>query len=144
MSESKSVGGFQAECDKGSTWEGDIPKDTVEHDGRVVRAWIDFRGGIHVYADYFWHWEEMSTINDVLIEPVWLSLASTKRSCILGCDPSMELQFMGHKHAASRSRSCNTGCRRYGRDIPIDRRRRSCDEELRLFLGDHRCGGCGT
>ena len=46
--------------------QGDIPKAIKKHESRITTVWIDFRGGIYMFAVYFCYSEGMSTKKEQL------------------------------------------------------------------------------
>ena len=57
---------------------GDIAKATMQHEGRITRTRVDFGGGIHICAVYFWHSVGMSTRSEELLDAVWKSLIGSR------------------------------------------------------------------
>ena len=62
------------------------------HDRRKTGAWVDFTGGVYVYAVYHLHSEGKSVRNEELREIVWKPMIRVRYSWVIGCDVTMEAE----------------------------------------------------
>ena len=56
--------------------------------GRIVQAWVNVRGGLRIFAVYFWHSEGWTPRNEALLEAV-LKQARTTHQWLIAYDANM-------------------------------------------------------
>ena len=49
------------------------------NEGRIARVWVNVRGGMRMFAAYFWHTEGWSPRNEAILEAVLKRARATKR-----------------------------------------------------------------
>ena len=58
-------------------------------EGRIAQAWVNVRGGLRIFAVYFWHSEGWTSRNEALLDAVLKRTRTTKHPCLIACDANM-------------------------------------------------------
>ena len=59
------------------------------NEGRIAQAWVNVRGGLRIFAVYFWHSEGWTSRNEALMEAVLKRTRITKHPWFIACDANM-------------------------------------------------------
>ena len=59
------------------------------NEGRITQAWENVRGGVRVFAVYFWHSEGWTPRNEALLEAVLKRARVTRHPWLVACDADM-------------------------------------------------------
>ena len=60
-----------------------------DNDGRIVQVWVNVRGDIVVFPEYFWLSEDWIPRNEVLLDTKVKQMRTTKYSWLIACDANM-------------------------------------------------------
>ena len=55
-------------------------------EGTIAQAWVNVRGGLRIFAVYFWHSEGWTSGNEALMEAVLKRTRTTKYPWLIACD----------------------------------------------------------
>ena len=61
-----------------------------ENEGRIVQIWVNCKGGLQLFAVYFWYSEGWTTRNEVLMDAVVLRTRDTPCPWLMACDANVE------------------------------------------------------
>ena len=64
---------------------GSIPGN----EGRIAQSWVNVRGGLRVFAVYFWHSEGWTSRNEAMMEAVLKRTRITKHPWLIACEANM-------------------------------------------------------
>ena len=59
------------------------------NEGRNAQVWVNVRGGMRMFAAYFWHSEGWSPRNKAILEAVLKRARATKHPWLIACDADM-------------------------------------------------------
>ena len=59
------------------------------NEGRIAQAWVSVRGGMWVFAVYFWHSEGRTPRNEALTDAVVRQARTTGHPWLMACDASI-------------------------------------------------------
>ena len=59
------------------------------NEGRIIQAWVNVRGGMKVFAVYFWHAEGWTPRNEAILEAVLKSVRVTEHPWFVARDANM-------------------------------------------------------
>ena len=59
------------------------------NEGRIVQVWVKVRGGMRMFAAYFWHTNRWSPRNEAILEAVLKRARTTKHPWLKACGANM-------------------------------------------------------
>ena len=59
------------------------------NEGRIAQVWVNVRGGVRMFAAYFWHTEGWISRNEAVLEAVLKRARATKHPWLVACDADM-------------------------------------------------------
>ena len=64
-------------------------RSTPGNEGRIAQAWVSVRGGMWVFAVYFWHSEGRTPRNEALTDAVVRQARTTGHPWLMACDANI-------------------------------------------------------
>ena len=62
------------------------------NEGRIALAWVNTRGGLHLFSVDFWHSEDWTPKNEALLEAVLKQAKTTRHPWLMACDANVRVQ----------------------------------------------------
>ena len=78
------------------------------NEGRITQAWVNVRGGMRIFAVYFWHSEGWTLRNEALLEAVLKRARVTQHPWLVACDALWFQKNRMHVVAPEKASTCRS------------------------------------
>ena len=68
---------------------GEKRRSSYVNPRRIAQVWVEVRGGMRMFAAYFWHTEGWTPRHEAILEAVLERARATKHSWLVACDADM-------------------------------------------------------